>query len=203
MTSGGAGAETKARVAPSPAVVATPAPAGLSATPTDPASHRNTKVSPAHEGRGSAVNLGRDQLVRHALLVADMAAFVAALVVLAQFSSKSPRLTWVSVCGLLALLLGAKIFGLYDRDEVLLHKTTLDEAPKLFQVATLGALCVWLAGGFVVVGGTLDRREALLLWLMLIFFLIIARACARAMVLRVAPIERFRFIGDHGAAKTI
>ena len=30
--------------------------------------------------------------------------------------------------------------GLYDRDEALLRKTTLDEAPKLFQLATLCAL---------------------------------------------------------------
>ena len=72
-------------------------------------------------------------------------------------SGKSLQLTWVSVCGLLTLLLGAKVMGLYDRDDVLLHKTTLDEAPKLFQVATLGALVAWLAGGFVING---DRLAA-------------------------------------------
>ena len=33
----------------------------------------------------------------------------------------------------------AKLTGLYDRDETLLRKTTLDEAPKLFQLATLCA----------------------------------------------------------------
>ncbi len=76
--------------------------------------------------------------------------------------------------------MGAKVFGLYDRDEVLLHKTTLDEAPKLFHVATLGALVAWLAGGFVVEGSTLNRREALLLWLLLMFLLIVARSAARA-----------------------
>jgi hypothetical protein len=31
------------------------------------------------------------------------------------------------------LLVGAKISGLYDRDDTLLRKTPLDEAPKLFQ----------------------------------------------------------------------
>ena len=109
----------------------------------------------------------------------------------------------MSVGGLLALVVGAKIFGLYDRDEALLHKTTLDEAPKLFQVATLGALCAWLAGGFVVAGGTLDRGEALLLWLLLILFLVLARGGARALALRAAPVERCLFIGDREAAKTI
>ena len=33
------------------------------------------------------------------------------------------------------LLVGAKLTGLYDRDETLLRKTTLDEAPKLIELA--------------------------------------------------------------------
>ena len=45
------------------------------------------------------------------------------------------------------LLVCAKLTGLYDRDETLLRKTTLDEAPKLFQLATLCALVAWLTGG--------------------------------------------------------
>ncbi len=135
--------------------------------------------------------------------VADIVAIVGAFVVLAQISSRSLQLTWVSVCGLLTLLLGAKILGLYDRDDVLLHKTTLDEAPKLFHMATLGALVAWLAGGFVVEGGTLNRREALLLWLVLMFLLVLVRSTARALALRIVPAERCLFIGDQASAKTI
>ncbi|MGA8746094.1 MAG: exopolysaccharide biosynthesis polyprenyl glycosylphosphotransferase [Solirubrobacterales bacterium] len=152
---------------------------------------------------GTWVNLQRDKLFRRSLLVADVAAFVAAFLALSLITDRPLRITWVGIGGLLALVVGAKIFGLYDRDESLLHKTTLDEAPKLFQVATLGALCAWLAGGFVVAGGTLDRREALLLWALLIVFLMLARAGARAMALKVAPAERCLFIGDRYAAKTI
>lgn len=155
------------------------------------------------EGKGTRVNLRRDQLFRRSLLIADMAAFVVAVMVLSQLFSRSPRLTWVGVWGLLGLFLGAKVLGLYDRDEAVLHKTTLDEAPKLFHVATLGALCAWLAGGFVVTGGTLDRKEALLLWGMLALFLIVARTSARAIALRSAPAERCLLIGDRGAAKTV
>ncbi len=154
-------------------------------------------------GRGTRVNLRRDQLFRRLLFVADLAAFMVAVLVLSQIFSRSPRLTWVGVWGLVGLILGAKVLGLYDRDEAILHKTTLDEAPKLFHVATLGALCAWLAGGFVVTGGTLDRKEALLLWGMLIIFLIIARTSARAIALRSAPAERCLLIGDRCTAKTI
>ncbi len=81
-------------------------------------------------------------------------------------SSRSLQLTWAGIVGMPILLVGAKLFGLYDRDETLLRKTTLDEAPKLFQLATLCALVAWLAGGLIV-SGALDRHEALFLWLTL------------------------------------
>ena len=53
------------------------------------------------------------------------------------------QLTWAAVGEIPILLVGAKLTGLYDRDETLLRKTTLDEAPKLFQLATL---CAWSRG---------------------------------------------------------
>src|SRR4030088_345392 len=134
--------------------------------------------------RGLAENLSREALFRRSLLTADVVAILGAFVLLAGLFSRSLQLTWVSVGGLLTLLVGAKIFGLYDRDEALLHKTTLDEAPKLFHVATLGALLAWLAGGFVVEGSTLNRHEALLLWLMLLLLLVAVRSTTRALVLR-------------------
>ncbi len=153
--------------------------------------------------QGRRLSLRRDQLFRHSLLAADMAAFVAALLVLDGFSSRSLRLTLLSVVCLLALFVVIKVIGLYDRDEALLHKTTLDEAPKLLQVATLGVLCVWLVGGFLYAGGNLDRSEVLWLWLMLVVFLVVARVAARAVALRFSPAERCLFVGDHDAATTI
>ena len=155
------------------------------------------------ETRGWLENLSRESLFRRALLAANVVAIVGAFVVLAGISSKSLQLTWVSVGGLLTLLMGAKILGLYDRDDVLLHKTTLDEAPKLFHLATLGALAAWLAGGFVVEGNTLTRREALLLWVVLMLLLVLARSTARALALRAVPAERCLFIGNQASAKTI
>ena len=78
----------------------------------------------------------------------------------------------------------AKLYGLYDRDETLLRKTTLDEAPKLFQVATLCALVAWLAGGLIV-HGTLDRHEALFLWLALAVLLVLCARWRAAVALRM------------------
>jgi exopolysaccharide biosynthesis polyprenyl glycosylphosphotransferase len=155
------------------------------------------------ETRGLVENRFRESLFRRSLLVADAVAIVGAFVVLQGVSAKALQLTWVSVCGLLTLLLSAKVLGLYDRDDVLLHKTTLDEAPKLFHLATLGALAAWLAGGFVVEGHPLNRREALLLWVVLMLLLVLARSTARLLALRAGPAERCLFIGDCELARTI
>ena len=157
---------------------------------------------PAAESRGPAASKLRDSLFRRSLLVGDVFAIVGAFLLTMALSSRSLQLTWVSIAGLPILLVCAKITGLYDRDETLIRKTTLDEAPKLFQVATLCALVAWLAGGLIVYG-TLDRREALFLWLALVALLMLMRTAARSIALRVAPVERCLFIGDPDAARTI
>jgi exopolysaccharide biosynthesis polyprenyl glycosylphosphotransferase len=157
----------------------------------------------ATDGRARRISLRRDQLFRRSLLVADLTAVVLAMTTVSEMSSRQLRITWLGVVGIVALFVGAKVYGLYDRDEALVHKTTLDEAPKLFQLATLGALCAWLAGGLVLSGGTLARGDALLLWVLLIVFLVLARASARAFALGVAPAERCLFIGDAAAAATV
>jgi exopolysaccharide biosynthesis polyprenyl glycosylphosphotransferase len=129
-------------------------------------------------------------------------AIVGAFVLTVELSRRSLALTWAGIAAVPVLLIGAKVTGLYDRDETLLRKTTLDEAPKLFQLATLCALLAWLTGGLLV-RGQLDRHEAMFLWLALAALLILARASSRAIALRIAPAERCLFIGDDVSAETI
>ena len=136
------------------------------------------------------------------LLIADLLAVVGAFVMTVEFSHRSVALTWYALAALPIVVVCAKLLGLYDRDEALIRKTTLDEAPKLFQLATLVALVAWLAGGMFV-SGHLDRHEALFLWLSLAVLLVVMRAGARQLALRIAPIERCLFIGDELSAETI
>lgn len=152
--------------------------------------------------RGAAVALRRDALFRRLLLVADIVAIVGAFALTMALASRSLQLTWAALASIPVLLGGAKLTGLYDRDETLLRKTTLDEAPKLFQLATLCALVAWLAGG-PIAAGNLDRAEALFLWAALTGGLILTRASARAFALRLAPAERCLFIGDETSAATV
>jgi len=144
----------------------------------------------------------RDALFRRALVLADVVAVVGAFLLTVALSRRSVQLTWVGVAAVPILVVGAKIAGLYDRDETLLRKTTLDEAPRLFELATLCALVAWLTGGLLV-RGPLDRHEALFLWLALSGGLILSRAAFRVLALRLAPAERCLFIGDEASAETI
>jgi exopolysaccharide biosynthesis polyprenyl glycosylphosphotransferase len=154
------------------------------------------------EAGGPAESLRRDALLRRMLLVADLIAVLSAFMLTVGLSSRPLQLTWAVLAGLPIVLVGAKLSGLYDRDEALLHKTTLDEAPRLFHVATLSAMVAWLSGGLLV-SGSLTRHEALFLWIALTLMLMLARAGARALALRIAPVERCLFIGDEPSARTI
>ena len=156
------------------------------------------------DARGPAAGMLRDAIFRRALFSADIVALVGAFTFTQAVSSSQEalRLTPISLLALPIPLLCAKIFGLYDRDEALIRKTTLDEVPKLFQVATLCALIAWLSNGLLV-EGAVGRREVLLLWLTLAGLLILARSTARAIALRVAPVERCLFIGNAASEETI
>jgi len=144
----------------------------------------------------------RDSLFRRLLLVADAAAIVAAYLLTVALAPAA-HASWVALAGVPLLLLGAKVTGLYDRDEALLRKTTLDEAPKLFQLATLAALLAWLGGGGVLGGGLLGRGSAILLWMALAALLLVARGAAWALALRLTPAERCLLIGDERSAERI
>ena len=60
-----------------------------------------------------------------------------------------------------------------------LHKTTLDEIPALFQIATLSALLLWLAGDVLLTSGDYGRRQIFGMWSLLFVLLIVGRSLAR------------------------
>jgi exopolysaccharide biosynthesis polyprenyl glycosylphosphotransferase len=136
------------------------------------------------------------------LLTGDALAVLAAFALTIGLASRPLHLTLATLVGLPALLTCAKLFGLYDRDDALLRKTTLDEAPKLLHLATLCVVFTWFAGGLFLTGG-LNRHEALLLWVALALLLALVRTATRALALRVAPEERCLLIGDADAARAL
>ncbi len=157
---------------------------------------------PIMETRGPAASTLRDALFRRMLLAADVLAIVAVFGLAIELSGGRLHLARICLVGLPLIALGAKLFGLYDRDEAVIRKTTLDEAPRLFQLATLCALLAWLAErplGY----GQLTRRDVLFLWVALTTLLVVGRWVARALALWVAPVERCLFIGNPASEHTI
>lgn len=139
----------------------------------------------------------REALYRRSLAAADGLAVAAALVVSTTVVGDDP-LHVAMFAAVPLVLLAAKVSGLYDRDELLVRKTTLDEAPGVLNVSTLYALVFWLAHDALPFGAA-TRPEILALWATLFFLTLGLRATARVIARKVAPVERCLLIGDESA----
>jgi exopolysaccharide biosynthesis polyprenyl glycosylphosphotransferase len=153
------------------------------------------------EGTPGPEVLVRDALYRRALAAGDvLAAALAVFLVVVVIGHH--ELAAGSLLALPLLVLISKVVGLYDRDEHLMRKTTLEEVPTLFTVATLFAFTLWLLDGLSV-HGALTRLEVLSLWGLAFLFMFVGRSAARALVRRVAPVERCLVLGDDDAARAM
>jgi exopolysaccharide biosynthesis polyprenyl glycosylphosphotransferase len=136
----------------------------------------------------------RDRRYRRLLGLADVLTMTAALAICVPLLGEGDTLTPLVAAGAPLILILGKVLDLYDRDELLLHKTTLDEAPKLFQVATLMALLLWLGHGFLI-EGELGRKQVLGFWFVLAALLPLARGSARLLARRLAQSENCLLVG--------
>lgn len=104
----------------------------------------------------------RESLYRRSLAIADGAAALFAIVVAATVIGQDHvELATLAVLPLVVLIY--KIAGLYERDQLVLKRSTLDEAPLLFKLAGLFALATWLLGDRLI-AGELGRDQVLGLW---------------------------------------
>jgi exopolysaccharide biosynthesis polyprenyl glycosylphosphotransferase len=134
----------------------------------------------------------RDSVGRAALVGADVVAVAAAwLIVLFLPFSTLVWSPWVLAYPPFFMLL-AKAAGLYDRDQFVLHKTTLDEGPALVSVAAIFALTIEGVQNFIYTGGS----HPLPTWVILTAALVLARAAARFIAVRATEPERVLVIGD-------
>ncbi|HKN94448.1 MAG TPA: sugar transferase [Thermoleophilaceae bacterium] len=148
---------------------------------------------------GDAFGTGRDTRLRRVLAGVDLLVAAASLVVALSVVGDHSLSLLPALASLPLLTLVNKVLGLYDRDENLLRKTTLDEAPMLLAVSALYAFSIWLAGPLLV-AGHLQRGTILALALLSLFGLMVGRSLARWLVIaRLAP-ERCVVIGSTDAA---
>jgi exopolysaccharide biosynthesis polyprenyl glycosylphosphotransferase len=150
------------------------------------------------DARSPAGIRGREALNRAALATADVvAALLAVLGAGAVFGEN--RIPLEALALLPLVLLAGKVSGLYDRDDVVLSKATLDETPALFQLATLYALLVTVLSSAILSGG-LGAREVVGLWVAFFVALVVCRWAVRTAVRALARPERCLCLGERPAA---
>jgi exopolysaccharide biosynthesis polyprenyl glycosylphosphotransferase len=136
----------------------------------------------------------RASLNRRLLAVGDVAAASVALVVLLNVFGQR-RVAALAFAGIALLLFLFKVSGLYDRDELRLVHSTLDEVPLLVQLTGLFALGLAILQSMVL-AGSLSATRIAALWIASFATIVCARMTARAIAGRASPRERCLVIGD-------
>jgi exopolysaccharide biosynthesis polyprenyl glycosylphosphotransferase len=159
---------------------------------------RATEAEPLPRLNAPDSVLARDATYRRLLAMSDITAVLVAVLVVTAIGHT--RLTPAFILALPLIVLVAKVQGLYDRDDLLIRKGTLDETPSLFQLATVFALLTWIASPLYA-AGEVGRLETLGLWLTLFAALIVCRTLGRGLAGLLADEERCLFVGDDAAAE--
>jgi exopolysaccharide biosynthesis polyprenyl glycosylphosphotransferase len=147
--------------------------------------------------------LQRDTLLRRGLGLVDLiAAFTALLVVISVIDAGRVSLAPGAVLIVPFVLLAGKVIGLYDRDQHVLRKTTIDEAPSIFYLAVLYSLALWL-GEAVLFHGLLQRAQVFGLLLITFVLMSIGRLIVRKTAFALTPPERCIIIGNATDAERI
>ncbi len=89
----------------------------------------------------------------------------------------------------------AKVTDLYDRDELVLSKSTVEELPRLFQLATLTTLLFYFLEPLLI-NGLLGHGQAFALWVVLAATIAVGRFATRRVLARTVAVERCLVIGD-------
>jgi exopolysaccharide biosynthesis polyprenyl glycosylphosphotransferase len=100
------------------------------------------------------------------------------------------------------VILVNKVGGLYERDELVLRKTTLDEAPTLLQISGLFALLTFL-GQNLFVHALMTPTLVFELWMASFVAVLAGRWSARRIAARVTAPERCLVVGDKDAIGVI
>ncbi|MCW2967338.1 MAG: sugar transferase, partial [Solirubrobacteraceae bacterium] len=142
-------------------------------------------------GGYSTPALRRDAVFRYALAAGD----AAALGLTGLLTIGAAALRPAAAALLVLLLLTAKTMSLYDRDQVLVCKRTLDEAPGLFHLATLLTFVFWLGQGRFS-NDHLGTGDAVLTWGVLFVALLVSRSLARRFAQVTTPVERVLVVAE-------
>jgi exopolysaccharide biosynthesis polyprenyl glycosylphosphotransferase len=138
--------------------------------------------------------LARERLQRRLLVAADSLAALAAVSLAALFTHA--QLMWSTALVILVVVIIAKLQGLYDRDELVIRKSTLQETPKLLVVAAATGVIVYFARDELLGGHSGTPAFFFLIALLISVLLPVGRMCARRIACSVVAAERCLVVGD-------
>ena len=142
----------------------------------------------------------RDARYRRLLALADISAAGFSLLIAAWVTGDA-----LSPLALLALpfaVLIGKLAKLYDRDELLVRKSTLDEVPALARLSIFYAFTVYLSGD-AIVAGPINRPHVVIIAVAFFLSMTVTRAGARKLARSMTPAERCLIAGPSGVDQWI
>ena len=139
---------------------------------------------------GRSRPIRRDAFFRRSLAVADVVAALGCLTVIGALSRDGVELA--AVLAAVVIVPVAKLMGRYDRDELVLRKSTLEEFPALLALAAAFALSWSLLDALA---GHPHRSSAGAVWAVMAALLTVARASARSLARSTGPGERVLIVG--------
>ena len=146
----------------------------------------------------------RDSIRRRLLAVADLAGLVAAYglvwLIAPPAAQVSERLALAAA--LPAWILVNKLIGLYDRDANLIHKSTLDEFPRIALSIVVGSSLVYMVAP-PLVGFDVARAQTCAFIGFALLTVPVFRGAVRAAVVRRSPPERCVIVGSGFVADLI
>lgn len=144
----------------------------------------------------------RERNYRYLLATADgLAALIATALTLVAWNE---QLSWPYLLAPLYAVVLSKLQGLYDRDEMALHKTTMVEWRRLLQPAALTSLGVYVTW-HLIAGTTYIQHLRLFVFLMSVMFLldVVGRLAARTLARRISPAERVLVVGEQDTCQAL
>ena len=168
--------------------------AKLALAPDTSTAPRTDEVTPAEDDESIESVVWRASLNRRLLAIGDIAAASVALVVLLNVFGQR-RVAALALAGIALLLFLFKVSGLYDRDELRLVHSTLDEVPLLAQLTGLFALGLAILQS-IVLAGSLTATRIAALWIASFGTIVCGRMLSRAAAGRTSPLERCLVIGE-------